>query len=261
MSFAAALRATLETRRSEMVVEIAGGDDLRSILTRHLLAVEAMSNAEIMTSILLLSADGRRLSHAAAPNLPDSYCAEIDGTEIGPSAGSCGTAAFRNRSIYVSDIATDPLWAEYRHLALPHGLRSCWSTPIPGPNGEVLGTFAIYRSTVGAPTSEEIGAIAMITVHVAQAILLARCSQDLDPSTFRKRPALGLRLVHDYSRVDRADVLSLLAGRLRSKATELDNLAGGEGASPASKLMYEIAELSRALADAMERKADIDGLD
>jgi hypothetical protein len=259
MSFAARLRDSLQIRRSEMIVEVVAGDDLRGILNKHLLAVEAMSDAEIMTSVLLVSADGRRLSHATAPSLPDSYCSRIDGSEIGPSAGSCGTAAFYNKPVYVSDIENDPLWADYRHIALPHGLRSCWSTPIRGPNGEVIGTFAIYRSTVGAPASDEIDAIAMITEHVAEAILLARCSQDLDPPpSLGQRPSPDLRLVHDYSGVGRLATLALLAGRLRSKATELDDLADGNGSANASKLMHEIAELSRALAGSIEHDAPND---
>jgi signal transduction histidine kinase len=44
----------------------------------------------------------------------------------------------------VRDIQTDPLWRDYRELARVHGLRACWSTPIVGTDGRVLGTFALY---------------------------------------------------------------------------------------------------------------------
>jgi GAF domain-containing protein len=73
-------------------------------------------------------------------------------------------------SIFVTDLATDPLWNDYRHLALPHGLRSCWSTPVRSDSDEVIGTFAIYHSTACAPTEGEILAVKRISGHVAQAI-------------------------------------------------------------------------------------------
>ncbi len=95
-------------------------------------------------SILLLDRDGVHLRHGAAPSLPAEYINAIDGKAIGPAAGSCGTAAFRRQPVLVQEISTDPLWADYKHLALRHNLRACWSTPILDENQTVLGTFAIY---------------------------------------------------------------------------------------------------------------------
>jgi GAF domain-containing protein len=157
-----------------VVSELRRGESLEDILNRHLLAVEGMSDSEILTSVLLLSPDGKRLAHGAAPSLPQSYREAIDGSEIGPKAGSCGTAAYLGRPVYVTDIATDPLWAEYRDLALPHGLRSCWSTPIRHADGSVMGTFAIYHRNLSGPTRDELGAIEIITDNVAQVITSAR---------------------------------------------------------------------------------------
>ena len=74
--------------------------------------------------------DGKHLRHGAAPSLPQPYMEAIDGAEIGPCAGSCGTAAFTAAPVFVSDIAEDPLWADFKDVALPHGLRACWSIPI-----------------------------------------------------------------------------------------------------------------------------------
>ena len=174
MSFAAGLRHALDLRRSDVVSELRQGESLEAILNRHLLAVEGMSDDEILTSVLLLSPDGKRLTHGAAPSLPQSYREAIDGSEIGPKAGSCGTAAYLGRPVYVTDIATDPLWADYRDLALPHGLRSCWSTPIRHADGSVMGTFAIYHRNLSGPTRDELGAIEIITDNVAQVITSAR---------------------------------------------------------------------------------------
>ena len=125
---------------------------------------------DMRCSILLLDADGVHLRHGAAPNLPDAYNRAIDGVEIGPQAGSCGTAAYRNQAVIVTDIATDPLWADYRALALPHGLRACWSTPIRSAHGLVLGTFALYYREPCAPGPADLELIERVTHLSAIAI-------------------------------------------------------------------------------------------
>ena len=89
------------------------------------LAIEDYS-PPTLASILLLDADGLHVRHGAAPHLPAAYTQAIDGLAIGPTAGSCGTAAFTRRPVYVEDIETDPLWADDRELARAHGLRACW---------------------------------------------------------------------------------------------------------------------------------------
>lgn len=176
MSFAAGLRQALELRQRDVDAELKHGDSLEEVLDRHLLVVENMSDREILTSVLLLSSDGKHLTHGAAPSLPKEYRDAINGSEIGPEAGSCGTAAYFGKPVYVTDISTDRLWEGYRDYALPHGLRSCWSTPIRDANGEVMGTFAVYNRSLSGPTRDELNAIAMITDNVAQAITWARNS-------------------------------------------------------------------------------------
>jgi len=89
----------------------------------------------------------RRLLHLASPSLPLHYSKAIDGLSIGPTVGSCGTAAYRKQPIEVTDIATDPLWAGFKTFALPIGLRACWSSPIMSVDGRVIGTFAFYYRT------------------------------------------------------------------------------------------------------------------
>src|SRR5689334_9642782 len=103
-------------------------------------------------SVLLLDDDGVTLHHGAAPSLPEAYCLLIDGERIGPAAGSCGTAAFRRQRVVVRDIATDPLWANYRKAAEPFGLAACWSTPIFDSEDRLLGTFAMYYDAPRDPT-------------------------------------------------------------------------------------------------------------
>lgn len=112
---------------------------------------------DMICSVLEVDDAQEKLHHLAAPRLPNEYCKAIDGTAIGPKAGSCGTAAYHRSQVIVSDIETDPLWDDYRHLALPHGLQACWSTPIISSNSsQVLATFAVYYTKKRAPKPEEL---------------------------------------------------------------------------------------------------------
>ncbi|MBV7431114.1 EAL domain-containing protein [Acidovorax sp. sif0715] len=98
---------------------------------------------EVTASILAVDEQGL-LRPLAAPGLPPAICQALDGLPIGPRAGSCGTAAFRGIPVAVNDIATDPLWDDYRALFAPSGVRACWSSPICDHTGKVVGTFAFY---------------------------------------------------------------------------------------------------------------------
>jgi PAS domain S-box-containing protein len=151
-----------EKRLLEM---IARGDSRAFILDALCRLVEELASGSL-SSILLLDSTGKRLLHGAAPSLPIPYTDAIDGGAIGPTAGSCGTAAYRAEPVIVFDIAADPLWADYRDLALAHGLRACWSTPILSSEGRVLGTFAMYYREPRSPTPREQDVIEQIT-HLA----------------------------------------------------------------------------------------------
>jgi signal transduction histidine kinase len=140
-------------------------------------------------SVLLLDEDGVTLRHGAAPHLPGDYCRMIDGARIGPRAGSCGTAAYRREQVVVRDIATDPLWEDYRALALPHGLRACWSTPILDERRAVLGTFAMYYDEPRLPGERELRMTRTATLLAGAIIVRARAEAELRESEVRLRAA------------------------------------------------------------------------
>ena len=99
---------------------------------------------DVLASILLLDRDGRHLRHGAAPSLPAAYCEAIDGVAIGPSVGSCGTAAYRRERVGVSDIASDPLWADY----------ASWRwTPVSGPAGRRRSSRPAARCSGRSPST------------------------------------------------------------------------------------------------------------
>ena len=129
----------------------------------------------VLASILLL--DGNRLRHGGGPSLPTAYTDAINGMAIGASAGSCGTAAYRGEQVIVEDIANDPLWADYRDLALSHSLHACWSTPVLSPHGEVIATFAMYYREPRRPTRDDREIIDQIT-HLAGVAIQQKSAQE-----------------------------------------------------------------------------------
>ncbi|HUQ06325.1 MAG TPA: GAF domain-containing protein [Kofleriaceae bacterium] len=157
--------AALLAAEQRVLGMVAAGASLKATLEALVRDVERQIEPGL-GSLLLLSADGTRLEHGAAPSLPDDYTRAIDGQAIGPAQGSCGTAASRREVVIVTDIEHDPLWANYRDVALRAGLRACWSSPIMSASGRVLGTFAIYYRTSHAPSDYDRELIERVS-HVA----------------------------------------------------------------------------------------------
>ncbi|HEV2594562.1 MAG TPA: ATP-binding protein [Sphingomicrobium sp.] len=145
------------------VLELAIEDrPLKETLEALAHVVEEYSTSGVIASVLLLGADGK-LRLGAAPSLPDAYNQAIDGLEIGPNVGSCGTAAFTGEAVFVSDISADFRWQDFRELAAEHGLGACWSIPIVSGAGKVLGTFAMYHREPREPVPEDLELVGLIT--------------------------------------------------------------------------------------------------
>ena len=150
---------------------------LSDILSTLVWMIEAQAPG-MLCSVLLLSADGNHIQHGAAPSLPSFYVKAVDGAPIGPKHGSCGTAMYRGERVIVTDILTDPLWEDFRHLAQGTGLRACWSTPIMSDRGKVLGSFAMYYAEPQAPTGEEARLTEAATRLAAKAIEVQAAGDD-----------------------------------------------------------------------------------
>lgn len=149
-----AQRLTAEHRA--LLEEIARQAPLDQVLEGMARTIEDLAPEEVLVSVLLADTDGRHLRHGAAPSLPDFYNKAIDGIATGEGVGSCGTAAHRREMVIVSDIATDPFWDDFRDLAEAAGLAACWSTPILGRDGSLLGTFAMYHRVPRVPQETDL---------------------------------------------------------------------------------------------------------
>ena len=180
-----------EKRILEMVAK---GDSLTEILDALCRLAEQQATG-VLASILLV--EGDRLRHGSAPSLPKAYTEAIDGLTIGLTAGSCGTAACRGKQVIVENIATDPLWADYRSAALAHSLRACWSTPVFSSEGNVIATFAMYYREPRSPTVRDQQIIEQIT-HLAGIAIERKLTQE-KLSQSERNLAEAQRLTHTGS--------------------------------------------------------------
>jgi signal transduction histidine kinase/ActR/RegA family two-component response regulator len=149
-------RTSLVLEEERRVLElVAKGASLREVLDALTHAIERMAT-DCFCTVLLLDEDRRRLFEGSGGSLPAAYMQAIDGLEIGPEVGACGTAAFRNETTIVEDIATDYRFAAAKDFVMSFGLRACWSVPIRDSKKNVIGTFAMYHAYPSKPQEREL---------------------------------------------------------------------------------------------------------
>lgn len=165
-----ARRQTAERQQemqSTLFESIATGTGTEEVLTQLCHQTEQLVSGA-RASILRL--EGGRLRHVAGPSLPSQHVETMDGLEIGPSAGTCGTAAYKGESVITEDLYSDPRWEGHRSAVGDMEVQACWAVPIRGEEGDVLGTFALYGPTPRGPSEEE-KALLHRMAHVASVAL------------------------------------------------------------------------------------------
>jgi serine phosphatase RsbU (regulator of sigma subunit) len=178
----------LAAEQCALLEQIAREVPLEETLSGMAKAIEEFSS-EMLVSVLLVDPDGQHLRHGAGPSLPDFYNEAVDGASIGEGVGSCGTAAYRRAPVVVTDIAKDPLWKDFRGTALRAGLAACWSTPIEGTDGHLLGTFAMYHHRPKSPDSTDVALSAAFARIAALAIERHRALEAGRAARAREREA------------------------------------------------------------------------
>ncbi|MFC7337900.1 PAS domain S-box protein [Haloferula chungangensis] len=211
------------TGQAYLLELVASEEPLDGILDELVRFVERQI-PQAIASVLLSDPKGELLRHWAGPSLPKEYTDAIDRIPIAPSAGSCGTAAYRREPVVVEDIASDPLWGDFGDVALSHSLRSCWSHPILATDGTLLGTFAIYFREVRKPTPSQIRILTEMARFSGMIIERPRAQQALRESEQRLRAFI--------------DATSDTAYRISADWSELRQLQG-------SNFIMEPAEPSR----------------
>ena len=192
--------AALSAAQSQVLELAVGSASFPETLDAIVATVESLSTSDVLGSILLLDPDGVHLRHGAAPSLPPAYNHAIDGIASGEGVGSCGTAIARSAPVFVSNIASDPLWADFKDLALEHELRACWSIPIRSPQGEVLGTFAMYHREPREPLPADLEIVDFVVRTAGLVIDRARSE------AARREDETRLRIATDNAEVGFWDV-------------------------------------------------------
>lgn len=222
-------------------------------------------------SVLVMDRGNDALRHGSAPSLPASYLAAIDGLVPGPEAGSCGSAAYLGEPVVAVDIDTDRRWDSYRASAAAAGLRACWSTPIRGAAGAVVGTFAVYHDVPHSPSGREQRVVEQLSYLAGVAIEHAAMFRALSESEERFRRAfednaIAMALVDAAGRFTRVnDALVRLTGVPAERLADVtlaDVVAPGERARLQACIdqVRFGRERSRLLESRIRRPADQDAI-
>lgn len=147
----------LEIEKEIYAYNATAGISFDFILEKLIDDIEALIPYSLCSIVRLK--DKKTLHHIAGDAIPAKYIMGIDGATIGPQVGSCGTAMYLGKSVIVTDIENDPLWKDYKLLAITNNLKACWSVPIRKSNGEIIGSFATYYHIKKSPKPYEISFI------------------------------------------------------------------------------------------------------
>lgn len=239
--------AAMHAGENRLLRLLTAGRSLEELLDFSVRVIEEQSN-EMLCSILLLDKDQMHLRHGAAPSLPEEYNRAVNGLPIGPSVGSCGTAAHLRERVVVQDISTDPLWSGFREMAAGHGLAACWSQPIISAAGDLLGTFAMYYRRQRSPSEGDILLIEQAAHLAAMVIERKRAEAALRDSEkqFRELADHNRRLVREVDHRVRNNLYGLLGliSLLEKNETEVKSFA-----SALSDRLLAMAHVHQLLAD------------
>jgi PAS domain S-box-containing protein len=158
------------------LLELVAGGGSRAAILEGLCRLVENTAGGCYCSVVLADHSGARVEYGAAPSLPQTFIDSIIGRPINTETGPCGMAAFLNQQIISTDLSAEVRWPTWCPMAMAHGLKSCWSTPISATNGKVLGAFALYHESAQTPTSLLQSMIKQFT-HIAS-IAIERTQSD-----------------------------------------------------------------------------------
>ena len=170
---------TLLAGERTILARIAAGASLQEILDQLVLALQTHVGDDAQGAILLLDDYKRELYLKSAPTLSADAGMALHGTRIGPDAGDLGAATWRGESIYIEDIAREPLLRRWKDTAPALGFRALWSTPIKTSDGRLLGVFALFLAAARLPETTDLDAIGLVVQTAALAIERQRSERAL----------------------------------------------------------------------------------
>ena len=110
-------------------------------------------------AVMLLDIKNQMLSVEQAPSLPEKFKLLLDFVKVDASSITCGAAIFAASNKITADISKDEGWASLKKQAAQYALAACWSFPVYGNAGRIIGTLDVYLDTPQEPTADELDKI------------------------------------------------------------------------------------------------------
>jgi diguanylate cyclase (GGDEF)-like protein/PAS domain S-box-containing protein len=246
-------RAELVSAGERRVLErLASNSNLESALEAITEVIESVHGGALCAIRLL---DGpEMLRQVVANRLPREYCAAMEEVPVGMRFGSCAAAVYLQRQVIVADISKDALWEFRRAAAVRNGLRACWSTPILGSDGTIMGTFAVYLKRPATPSGRDFEMMARMTQLSGIAIERRRSEDALRASEARFR---GL-----FENVVEGVYQSTIDGQIQSANPALVKMLGFSSVDellilPSAEGLYVHPQDRRRLIDQLLRDGEI----
>jgi signal transduction histidine kinase len=145
----------LRAGQKEVLALAAAGAPVQEVLTSLVRAAQAVTADGARAAIFIFDPEAACLRFLTAHGLSSAYTSAVDRFAIGVHQPSCGKAAFTGNEVIVGDVAQDEQWQPYLALAIEHDIAACWSFPLKSPEGELLGTFALYHRSPQIPDAAE----------------------------------------------------------------------------------------------------------
>ncbi len=152
----------------EALRRIACGEPLEAILASLCRQVERQIPS-VRCSVSLLDRVNGVLRYGAAPTMPSEFAGFIDNVPLGEGVGASAQAAATGELQIVEDMRASPM-VDFVTIIKELGIAGAWALPLNRPNGEVIGTFAVYRPVPHRPSQQEIQWVSRIANLAAVAI-------------------------------------------------------------------------------------------
>ncbi|WP_083928483.1 EAL domain-containing protein [Marinobacterium rhizophilum] len=149
-----------------------------SLVLERLVKTVERAYPGLLCSIMLLDKD-RLLRCTAAPSLPDYFCEAADGIVAAEGAGGCGTAVATATRVIIEDARGHPYFQPFADIIKRANIVACWSEPVFGSQGDVLGTFCLYSADAGGPSSAQIKLLEQTARLVSLAVERSRREEQL----------------------------------------------------------------------------------
>lgn len=107
-------------------------------------------------AIMHLDVKNQLLSVDQAPGIEDEFKLMLEFVRVREVSLSCGAAVFSTKEKISEDLSKDEGWSDLARRAAEFGIQSCWSFPIFGAKGRIVGTLDVYREQTGQPNADEL---------------------------------------------------------------------------------------------------------